>query len=293
MTANRKRVIVGLAAVALVALAGTQAMAQCFSCGETIAYQPVTYQTYSPVAYETYRPYTSWYPGYWIGRMNNYVWGRPLLPSYHAWYRRAYMVGYTPTTMTYYAPATSCCAPAESCSSCTSYYSPCSTCSTVSQVVMQPICSDACTTTCDPCAGACSSCPTGVSQATYETPACGNCAVAQPAPVAAPPVVAPPAAAPPVTPPPTLSPSETPSPERTYRDKPVDNSVMPAPAESENDKNSTYFEAPKLFNPQDRTAERNAAPVYNAVYHKVASQTAAEPVSVRQYDASGWVSASK
>jgi hypothetical protein len=284
MTAKRMRLIVGLAAVALVAMAGAEAMAQCSSCGETIAYQPVSYQTYSPVVYQTYRPYTSWYPGYWIGRTNNYIWGRPLWPSYHAWYRKAYTVGYTPTTMTYYQPTTSCYAPVETCSSCTSYYAP------VSEVVMRPACSTGCATTCDPC----SSSSTGVVQATYETPACTSCGVTT---QAAPAYAAPAAAAPPASePPPTLSPSETPPAERTFRKEPADTSVMPAPvpAESESDNNATYFEAPQLFNPQDRTASHSTTRAWNAVYHKtVASQTSAEPTSWHQYDASGWVSASE
>jgi hypothetical protein len=283
MTAKRKRLIVGLAAVALVAMAGAEAMAQCSTCGETIAYQPVTYQAYSPVVYSTYKPYTSWYPGYWIGRANNYVWGRPLWPAYHAWYRKTEAVGYVPTTTTYYQPTTSCYAPAETCSSCTSYYSPsCSTCST-SQVVMRPVYTTSYATTCDPCAGTCSTCPTGVSQATYEAPACAPCGVNQAAPQTAPQA----------TPQqPTLSPSETPPAERTFRKEPVDDNVTPAPVDSDN--GASYFEAPQLFNPQDHTAQRSAAPVYNAVYHKrVASTASAAPASWHQYDASGWVSASK
>ncbi len=276
MTAKRKRLIVGLAAVALVAFAGAQALAQCSTCGETVAYQPVTYQTYSPVTYTTYKPYNSWYPGYWIGRVNNYVWGRPWFPSYHAWYRKSYEVGYAPTTTSYYQPATSCCSPAPTCSSCTSNYAPsCSTCSTVSQVVMRPICSSGCDSY-----SSCSSCSTGVSQATYTTPGCDSCGVTQAAPQA-------------TTQQPTLSPSETPPAERTFRQKPTDD-VTPTPEPAEDDNSASYFEAPQLFNPQDRTAQRSAAPVWNAVYHKtVASQVSAEPASFQQFDSSVWGSVSQ
>jgi hypothetical protein len=68
--------------------------------------------------------------------------------------------------------------------------------------------------------------------------------------------------------------------------------------------NSSYLEAPKLFNPKDRTARRGGsiAPVRTAVYQQpVAYHTTAAkvsspaPVSNEQarLDAIGWTSASK
>ncbi len=269
MTAKRKRLIVALAAIALVASAGAEAFAQCSTCGETIAYQPVSYQSYSPVVYQTYKPVTSWYPGYWIGRTNNYVWGRPWFPSYHAWIRRSYEVGYAPTTTSYCQP-TSCAAPA--CSSCTTYYAPsCNTCSTVSQVVMRPVCATPCASTCDPCSSCTTGCSTDACGTSYASSGCASCGVTQAAPQA-------------TEQQPELSPSDTPAMERTYR-KPVDD-VTPMPAPTEEDNGASTFEAPQLFNPQDRTAQRSVAPVWQAVYHKpAASQTVAEPAS---YHPSGW-----
>jgi hypothetical protein len=63
--------------------------------------------------------------------------------------------------------------------------------------------------------------------------------------------------------------------------------------------NSTYLEAPKLFSPQDRTAQRSIAPVHNALYKEPASfrqvSTARTVVTAEQAhkDASGWSSVSK
>jgi hypothetical protein len=63
--------------------------------------------------------------------------------------------------------------------------------------------------------------------------------------------------------------------------------------------NSTYNEAPKLFSPQDRTAQRNIAPVHNALYKQPASyrevSTARIVVTAEQAhkDAIGWSSVSK
>jgi hypothetical protein len=63
--------------------------------------------------------------------------------------------------------------------------------------------------------------------------------------------------------------------------------------------NSTYLEAPKLFSPQDRTAQRSIAPVHNALYKQPASyrqvSTARTVVTAEQVrkDAIGWTSVSK
>jgi hypothetical protein len=60
---------------------------------------------------------------------------------------------------------------------------------------------------------------------------------------------------------------------------------------------STYLEAPQLFNPRDRAAQYNAAPVRSAVLYRPASQSSptATPISWQQaeQDAAGWSSASK
>ena len=72
-----------------------------------------------------------------------------------------------------------------------------------------------------------------------------------------------------------------------------------SPYDVKKNDNSTYLEAPKLFSPQDRTAQRSIAPVHNALYNQPASyrQVSTAPIVVTaeqaRKDASGWSSASK
>jgi hypothetical protein len=81
--------------------------------------------------------------------------------------------------------------------------------------------------------------------------------------------------------------------------------TTPAPGDDGTDKDlfdtsdsdgSTFFQAPKLFDPNDRTAQRSVAPVTKAVYHKpVAYRTVStRPITAEQaqQDAVGWTSAS-
>jgi hypothetical protein len=62
--------------------------------------------------------------------------------------------------------------------------------------------------------------------------------------------------------------------------------------------NSTYFEAPKLFNPKDRTAARSIAPVRTALYeqpasmHQISAQRTVITAEQAQQDAAGWMSVS-
>ena len=62
------------------------------------------------------------------------------------------------------------------------------------------------------------------------------------------------------------------------------------------DSGATFFEAPKLFNPNDRTAARVAAPVRNAVYERPVTHrqvsTGRITAAQAQRDAAGWTSAS-
>jgi hypothetical protein len=109
---------------------------------------------------------------------------------------------------------------------------------------------------------------------------------------------------------PTLAPEQQQQPQSSTMNRPVENTATPPaqpaqPASShpeydikKND-NSTYFEAPKLFSPQDRTAQRSIAPVHNALYKQPASyrqvSTAPTIVTAEQArkNAIGWTSASK
>jgi hypothetical protein len=62
--------------------------------------------------------------------------------------------------------------------------------------------------------------------------------------------------------------------------------------------NATYFEAPKLFNPKDRTASRSIAPVRTALYEQPATMRPASAGRVvitkeqAERDAEGWTSLS-
>jgi hypothetical protein len=98
----------------------------------------------------------------------------------------------------------------------------------------------------------------------------------------------------------------------TTSNRPVENTAtqpqpqqpaQPASAHPEYDvkkgDNSTYLEAPKLFSPQDRTAQRNIAPVHNALYkqpalyHQVSTARIVVTAAQAHKDASGWTSVSK
>jgi hypothetical protein len=106
---------------------------------------------------------------------------------------------------------------------------------------------------------------------------------------------------------PSIAPSEQVAPERTF-EPPSSGSqpqIQPSPGgdasgdmfETTNGENSTYFQAPKLFDPSDRTAQRSIAPVTRAVYEKPVAyrSVSARPISIEQarQDAIGWTSASE
>jgi hypothetical protein len=64
--------------------------------------------------------------------------------------------------------------------------------------------------------------------------------------------------------------------------------------------NSTYLEAPKLFSPQDRTAQRGSiAPVHTALYtqpasyHQISTTQTVVTAEQAHKDAAGWTSVSK
>jgi hypothetical protein len=101
---------------------------------------------------------------------------------------------------------------------------------------------------------------------------------------------------------PSLAPMENPPAERTYREadkpEPADAPALnPEPQSDATDENATNLQAPQLFNPGDRTAQRHAAPVWTAVYHKprANSQPTIQNISWQQVqrDAEGWSSASE
>ncbi len=313
MTANSLLRILFVVAL-LMSVCICDAQAWCCGGGTTAFYPSTTFAAQSPVVFQTTS--TGWYPGYWWNRIGTRLWGspstyvvaRPVVVQPTVAFRPAYSVGHT---VSYAAPAPAC----ATCTTQTVAYAP----APIQAVTMQP----ACTAGCDPCAAGAGYGATGVVQAVHQEPAgCASCApgvvVAPPAPA----VAAPPAGS---TPPPAsvqqqtyesqnAAPSLDPGasvPDRQQDAKrPETNGqpqqVQPAPASDidsdsdapykENGESSTYFQAPELFDPNDRTASRSV-PVTNAIYEKpIAYRTVSfRPITRQQaeQDAAGWVSASK
>jgi hypothetical protein len=101
-------------------------------------------------------------------------------------------------------------------------------------------------------------------------------------------------------------------PERTYQRPPnggAQQDVQPPPGadadeaelesvlEGDGSDSSTYFEPPKLFDLNDRTAQRSIGPVRTAIYHQPVTHTrVSAPRSITaeraKQDAIGWISAS-
>jgi hypothetical protein len=97
---------------------------------------------------------------------------------------------------------------------------------------------------------------------------------------------------------PALPPDANVPPERTLQkaDKPAPADPLELEPKAEPaDDSASQMQAPKLFDPSDRTASRHPAPVWTAVYHKVSgAEAVAQPISYQQaeQDAEGWTSAS-
>ncbi|HJQ81458.1 MAG TPA: hypothetical protein VJ828_15965 [Lacipirellulaceae bacterium] len=313
MNAKLLRSIAVLAVVATSAIFTEGASAQC--CGGATAsyyqpttayYQPAAYTAYSPVAYQTYR--TGWYPGYFLDRIRTRLWGSP--STYVASYPSPYVASYPSTYVASY-PSTY--AASYSSPYVASYAPSYSVGYTSQQVTMRP----AYAPVYDPCSG-CSTCGvSGVGQASYQSSDCASCGVA---PSSGTTVIVPngtvvtPGAqrSAPSEPQPELAPGEQVAPERTYQ-RPTSNGgqqeVQPEPGRDANEdelesllegdgaESSTYFEPPKLFDLNDRTARKSIAPVRRAIYQKrVTHSTISMPRSVSaeraQQDAEGWTSAS-
>jgi hypothetical protein len=319
MTAKLVRSITVVAAVAASAILGEGASAQCCGAATTAYYQPAAYTAYSPVAYQTYR--TGWYPGYFLDRIRTRLWGSPstyvaAYPStYVASYPSTYVASYPSTyAASYPSPYVASYAPSYSAGYMSSY-SPC--CAPAQQVTMRPVCCTAHAPSYE--YNPCSTCGvSGVGQASYQSSGCASCGVA---PSSGTTVIVPngtvvtPGAqqgAPSNEPQPELAPGEQVAPERTYR-RPTNGGgqqeVQPEPGRDANEdelesvlegdgaESSTYFDPPKLFDLNDRTARKSIAPVRRAIYQqRVTHSTISAPRSVTaqraKQDAKGWTSAS-
>lgn len=310
MMTRNKLVLFALTAVLLVGTSAIEASAFCSTCATPVAaYRPVYTTAYAPVAYTTYRPYTGWYPGYWMDRLRTRLWGAPVAYT-AAYYPATYSVGYASYAASY-APST-CSSCVSGCTTCgyASYSVPaCSSCSTCT-ACYAPACTT-CTTCCAPACADCAAPAATVTQAVYQQPAagCANCgtssagAVQTYGPSATSSGAAPsPDLAPSSGQPPALGPTENPPLERSYQEtqKPDTSSesapLQPMPADEEAG-DSANLQAPQLFDPSDRTAERHQAPVWTAVYHKPVDATTGKVYSVSRRqalaDAEGWTSASE
>ncbi len=285
-------VLASVVSVAAIVATAPDANAQCSTCATpTVAYYQPTV-AYQPVATQQVR--TGWYPGRWFDRRRMRRWGvstaaAPAYTTGYAPYTAAYTpytaaYAYTPTSYTAaYRPYVTSYAPLAR----TSYYS------VARPVVMSPIASACGACGCDPCGcaqpacggcGSCSSCSSGVSQPVYGAPStgCSSCATGSSVPS-----YSPSTSAIPQTPQPALRPDERiPASTRYPSESPEsdDTSNDPSPEADA----STYLEAPRLFNPRDRSASRPTVDVHNAVYRQPVTNHAASHAPAREVDAYGW-----
>ncbi len=318
-------------AVAVLLSVGATAQAQCNTCAQpvyaaapvaqpmvaqpTVAFSPVVPSAPSPVVYQTYRPYSGWYPGKYLARAITWpfrdrttvapvgvapVATAPLATptstfvtaAYRPTYPLTYTASYAPTVQTLARPVT------------LTALSPCG---------CGPVCG---------CTSPCSTCATGgVTTAGFESGyngGCSNCAAAtfdaraatsaplQPTPA---PALSPNAAVPeqrvnrPNFEKFNQGPAEvSPNDDSVLRTNGIESPAGPDAAES------SWWDAPELFDARDRSAQRHrsqqpTAPVWNAVYHKTAARTVQQagyrsnptpaPVAKRnvQVGASGWQAA--
>ncbi|MCI0332006.1 MAG: hypothetical protein L0228_02120 [Planctomycetes bacterium] len=309
MIANSmRRAIVAFAILAMLVIA-VEANAACCGGGMT-AFYPSAYNTYYAGSYSAYYPsayqtyYSGWYPGYYWDRIRTRLWGSP--STYIAAYPSTYVAGYAPTYSVGYRPmytagyATSYAAPAG-CASCAS----CPTCP--SYTAAYPSCNG------------CSTCATQtVTQTSYQQPACPSCAVGAAqgqttvtTPESPQTYESPTSTSTSSGPAPTIDPSQRVPEQREEQKPPVNGTppeVQPGPGDDSTETqeydpykgnssdSSTYFEAPKLHDPNDRTAQRAIRPVTTAVYTQPVSHRSISPRPVTaqqaQQDAIGWTSVS-
>jgi hypothetical protein len=319
---STRRAVVALAVFAMLMVAA-QANAACCGGGMTTAFYPSTHSAYYAGSYSASYPmtyqtnYSGWYPGYYWDRIRTRLWGSP--STYVAAYpTMAYSASYAPTYTASYAPtyATTSYSPTYA----TSYAAPaCSSCATCQSCTVGYAPS-----TCATCAPSCPTCPTcavpsGVTQTSYQQqqPPCncgngqtqmqqstgsaerapdeattrtystdsGNAGSTQPS-----------------------VPEGTPAIERQEQKPPVNGTpeTQPSPGDDSTEdpevapylkgENSTYFEPPKLHDPNDRTAQRAIAPVKTALYKQLVAyrNVSTQRVTAEQarQDAIGWTSAS-
>lgn len=287
--------------------------------GASTAFVPTTsFYAGSHTAYYPTAANTGWYPGYWLNRIRTRLWGSPT--TYVAAYpATTFTASYAPTYTASYAPSFSvshaapACSSCSTCQSCTVGYAPsaCSACSActvpsgvtqTSFVQQQP---------------GCASCGTGVQTEvqqsfdssssstrtpdeavqTFDSNGTSSNSNTQPSVPEGTPIERQ-GQRPPVD---TTPEPAQPGPVNESTDDAVDPEVAPYKVESSSGDSSTFFEAPKLHDPNDRTASRVLAPVKTALYKQPVSYqgVTAQPRSQQRItaeqarrDAIGWTSAS-
>jgi len=267
------------------------ANAQCVAC-------PTPVVAYQPVAVQQVR--TGWYPGRFFDRLRMRRWGiTPVAPTTTvaaapvATAPVATTAAFTPYTAAFaYTAARPVVTPFAPLAR-TTFFAPAAT-TVARQVVMSPVvsscsvcgCNPCC---CDPCAtAACPTCPTGVNQAVFtdSSSPCVGCAPA----AGVPSYSSSPNGGGRPTPQPSLAPDEA-VPDSSQYDvqRPAtddDSSADPTPIPEED--SSTSLEAPRLFDPRDRTASRSpTVDVQHAVYRQPASSQGISHSRV-EVDAHGW-----
>ncbi len=302
-----KSAVVGACLGAICLVTTNSTSAQCSTCPTpVVAFQPVVQPTTV-----TYTPVTGWYPGRMLDnwRMRRWGFSAPVAVTSVA----PTTVGFAPTTVGFaptstfvpqtvgFAPVTTVgFAPMATSVNHVTAFAPLGQRQVLMRpvVVESPVISSGCTTcaaavpcsTCSSCEP-CSNCASG-SSITYASPSTSS---PMPSSQMSAPSLTPQEAAPLRTEYPPASNDVTP-PANSDVNPPND----PGPAGS-GSRSSTYFEAPKLFNPQDRTAQDEAAKpinrapsvdVWTAVYSKPVTtdniSTTTTQRSQAEIDAAGW-----
>jgi hypothetical protein len=339
---NKFPIVLALCLAIVAVFAAAPANAQCGTCATpVVAYSPVV----APTTTVMYQPAdTGWYPGKLLDTWRMRRWGYTAPTAVTTSYAPTYSVGYAPTYTAAYAPAYTAAYGPSYTAAYAPYsvsYAPAVTTTNYSmpyvtsyaplgqrRVLMRPVVvespvmaaapviSSGCST-CSACevAAPCSSCAatTVVEQATYAAaPApCSSCAQGSTITYADQPA----ATSTGQTGQPAMTPEEAARARANYPDETAPKNSQypqdpgPAPPEETEEKagdSSSYFEAPALFIPGDRTARQetvkpaNRAPsvdVWNAVYRGPVNNDSVSTTSFKstartqaEIDAEGWSS---
>jgi hypothetical protein len=249
------------------ALATAPAYTAAYAPGYTAAYAPSYTTNYTAAYAPAYQPYVTAYAPL----------SRPVVQTVS---RQVVM---RPVVA---APACNACSYTPSCGGCSVGCDACS------------VGCDTCSVGCDACSSGCDACATSVSQATYSEPACASCAAGSVTSVL-PQVSSSSVNVGPQTPQPSYTPAPAPAPSQYESQRPAQKSETSEatddadpldkfdPGPTQEGDSSTYFNAPRLLDPRDRTArsfQQRSKPtvdVWTAVYRGAANSHKASQTSNR------------